>query len=67
MHVRLNTTGSREIQNMIYKVQGAVSAAVVIAPRSEDKTRLQLNMIRAIQDKCRQKPTLIRPPEILLV
>ena len=67
MHVRLYTTGSREIQHMISAIQGAVSATVVIAPRSEDNTKLQLNMIRAIQDKCRQKPTLIRPPEILLV
>lgn len=66
MHVQLCTTGSREIQNMISEVQGAVSATVVIAARSEDKTKLQLNMIRAIQDKCRQKTTPIRPPEISL-
>jgi hypothetical protein len=50
MHVRLYTTGSREIQHMISAIQGAVSATVVIAPRSEDNTKLQLNMIRAIQD-----------------
>src|SRR6476646_5291174 len=50
MHVRLSTSNSRELQHMISGIQCALSASVVIAPRSEDKTQLHLNRIRAIQN-----------------
>ena len=44
------TTSNRGIQCMIFDIQDALSASVVIAARTEDKTQLDLNMIRAVSD-----------------